>query len=412
MNYEPKFLIMTTTNNNNKYYNLIPNGDIVNISYGRVGVTEQKTSYPISQFNTKYNEKIKKGYIDVTHLKQELIEEEISLNGDSTYREIENIVIAKIVQRLQDMANKTIKTNYTIGSGSVTQKMVDAAQEILNDLVKINNTDEFNEYLLKLFAVIPRKMKNVNDYLADDTNGFNKIIENEQSLLDVMAGQVYKRPSTVTSTALDEIKAEDCKPSILDELGLEFTETTDDEVRMIKKLMGNSVSKYYNSWKVINKDTQKRFDKFVKDNSIKDTKLLVHGSRNENFWSIIKTGMKIRPSNAVYTGSMFNDGIYMGNTENPNGAQKSIGYTSLNGYWTRENKNFAFLALFETAYGNPYVIYNHNSECYKLNYDYLQKKNPPCHCTHAKADKGMLRNDEIVFYKPEQVTIQYLVEIR
>jgi hypothetical protein len=41
----------------------------------------------------------------------------------------------------------------------------------------------------------------------------------------------------------------------------------------------------------------------------------------------------------------------------------------------------------------------------------LQSKKTKCHCLHAKADKGMLRNDEIVFYKPEQVTIKYLIEI-
>jgi hypothetical protein len=41
----------------------------------------------------------------------------------------------------------------------------------------------------------------------------------------------------------------------------------------------------------------------------------------------------------------------------------------------------------------------------------LQKKNPKCNCLHAKADKGMLRNDEIVFYRNDQMTIKYLIEI-
>jgi hypothetical protein len=69
------------------------------------------------------------------------------------------------------------------------------------------------------------------------------------------------------------------------------------------------------------------------------------------------------------------------------------------------------MALFEVAYGTPYVIYQHDSSCYHLNYDVLQKKTPKCNCLHAKADKGMLRNDEIVFYRNDQMTIKYLIEI-
>jgi poly [ADP-ribose] polymerase len=115
----------------------------------------------------------------------------------------------------------------------------------------------------------------------------------------------------------------------------------------------------------------------------------------------------IRPSNAVYTGSMFSNGIYFAPK-----CQKSIGYTSLSGaYWTRGGNNTAYMALFEVAYGTPYVIYQHDSSCYHLNYDVLQNKNPKCNCLHAKADKGMLRNDEIVFYRNDQMTIKYLIEI-
>ena len=33
-------------------------------------------------------------------------------------------------------------------------------------------------------------------------------------------------------------------------------------------------------------------------------------------------------------------------------------------------------------------------------------------CVYASPEKGMLRNPEIIFYRPDQVTIRYLVEIR
>jgi poly [ADP-ribose] polymerase len=281
--------------------------------------------------------------------------------------------------------------------------MVDVAQGIIDELANNSATvDEFNANLLKLFTVIPRKMGDVRDYLADKTDDFSKIITKEQDLLDVMRGQIYVKPE-IEPVATTEKKQQ----TILEELGLVMEETTRDDVALIKTLMNESADKFRKAWRVTNLKTQERFDKFVKENGIKDTRLLFHGSRSENWFSIIKTGLMIRPSNAVYTGSMFSDGIYFAPK-----CQKSIGYTSLSGaYWTHGGNNTAYMALFEVAYGTPHVIYQHDSSCYHLNYDVLQNKNPKCHCLHAKADKGMLRNDEIVFYRNDQMTIKYLIEI-
>lgn len=91
---------------------------------------------------------------------------------------------------------------------------------------------------------------------------------------------------------------------------------------------------------------------------------------------------------------------------------KSIGYTSLSGsYWARGGSNVAYMALFDVAYGVPYNVYEFNSKYYDLTYDKLQKFQPGANCLHAHADKGMLRNDEIVVYKEDQMTIKYLIEI-
>ena len=171
--------------------------------------------------------------------------------------------------------------------------------------------------------------------------------------------------------------------------------------------MKESADKFKKAWRVTNVKTQKRFDQFVVDNDIKDTKLLFHGSRSENFWSIIKNGLVLRPTNAVITGKMFGYGCYYA----PKCA-KSIGYTSLSGsYWARGGNNTAYMALFDVAYGTPYDVYNFDSKYYNLNYEKLQQFKPGANCLHAHADKGMLRNDEIVVYKEDQMTIKYLIEI-
>ena len=399
----PTYLIMVTTANNNKYYNLFPEGDKFRVEYGRVDATKTTTYYPISKWNSQISAKLKKGYQDVTDLKKDLVQEISTANPESPYKEIENAAVRAIVEKLQAMARETIQKNYTVKASAVTQDMVNAAQKIIDALA--NNSaavEEFNANLLKLFTVIPRKMGNVRAYLANKTEDFAQIISKEQDLLDVMRGQIYVKQDDEPVEAVEKKQQ-----TILEELGLVMEETTADEVALIKTLMNESAGKFRKAWRVTNLKTQNRFDKFVQENDIKDTRLLFHGSRSENFWSIIKTGLVLRPTNAVITGKMFGYGCYYA----PKCA-KSIGYTSLSGsYWAHGGNNTAYMALFDVAYGTPYDVYNFDSKYYNLDYNKLQQFKPGANCLHAHADRGMLRNDEIVVYKEEQMTIKYLIEI-
>lgn len=174
----PVYLVMVTTNNNNKYYRMIPHGDTFEAEYGRVGASCQHASYSMSQWNKKYNEKIKKGYVDQTHLVQDLIQKE-KPKGKDGYKEIENKVIAEIVQRLQDMAHQKIQANYKVSSQQVTQAMVDEAQKVIDKLMQREEVEDFNNTLLELFSVIPRKMGNVNDYLSRSKEDFARILKDE-----------------------------------------------------------------------------------------------------------------------------------------------------------------------------------------------------------------------------------------
>lgn len=404
MEIRPTYLIMVTTANNNKFYNCFPEGDTFRVEYGRVDSTVTTVRYSIRDWDKKIKEKLKKGYKDITDLKADLVSEATAKNPDENYKQIENEVIRKIVETLQSLAKETVRKNYTIAASAVTQAMVDKAQEVINELATIDTgVNAFNDKLLRLFEAIPRRMSHVNDYLATTKDEFAKIIQREQDLLDVLAGQVYVKPDVV-ETDNDTNNAEQ---TILEELGLEFEEVNDEDVKLIKKLMNESKDKFRNAWRVKNLKTQDRFDKFVADNNIKDTKLLFHGSRSENFWSIIKTGLVLRPTNAVITGKMYGFGCYFAPK-----CQKSIGYTSLAGsYWAGGASNKAYMAIFEVAYGTPYDVYTFDSKYYSLNYDELQKFQKGAHCLHAHAGTGMLRNDEIVVYKEEQMTIKYLIEI-
>ena len=404
IDYTPKHLVMVTAGaNHNKYYDMQPNGEMWVAKYGRVGSSSQTRTYSKYEFEKKYREKIRKGYVDQTDLVQDLISVE-KPKVKPEYRPIDNPVINEIVERLQSMARKVISENYTVSSNKVTQAMVDEAQDIITGLLNITDVKQFNDELVRLFTTIPRKMGSVSSYIANKPDDFNKIIHREQDLLDVMKGQVVQKQ------IVDKAE-EDDEPinniTVLEALGLEFDECSKDDIATIKVALGSCADKFHKAWKVKNIKTQARFDKFAEDNNIKDVRLLFHGSRNENWWSIIQSGLVLRPTNAVITGKMFGLGSYFSPT-----ARKSLGYTSLTGsYWARGNSTSGFMALMNVAYGKPYDVYSFNSDFYSLDYDRLQKKCAGANCLHAHAG-SMLRNDEIVIYKEEQCTIKYLVELK
>lgn len=400
---KPRYLVMVTASaNNNKYYKQIPHGDSWTAEYGRVGSSPQRREYPMSQWNSKYNEKIRKGYVDQSDLVEDLIQ--VEKPKKSEYREIENKAISEIVERLQAMARKAISDNYTISSNKVTHAMVDEAQDVLTSLIDAKDVDTFNETLLKLFTVIPRKMGNVKDYLAEKSDDFSRIIQKEQDLLDVMKGQVVQKQMIDENSEKDDIQNEN---TILEQLGLVFEECSTKDIAVIKDALGSCSDRFYQAWRVKNIQTQKRYDDFVRENHITNTKLLFHGSRNENWWSIINSGLVLKPTNAVITGKMFGYGIYYAPK-----ARKSLGYTSLDGsYWVRGNSKFGFMALMEVAYGKPYDVYSFDRKYYDFDYQKLQQACPGANCLHAH-EGSMLRNDEIIVYKEEQCTIRYLIELR
>ena len=419
MDYTPKYLIFVSPDNkgvdSNKYYRMTPNGDIFTVEYGRVGATPQTKTYPISKWNSTLSSKLKKGYVDRSDLMQEVIADskiEDKSNGVDEFGLVQNLSVREIVKRLWDYANKTIQSAYSVRAEAVTQAMIDAAQEKI-DYIAANyknwSVEEFNKNLNELFIIVPRKMKRVSDCLVSDSSEYDKKLSEEQSLLDTMAGQVYKPKVKIADTD-SEIKASE---SILQKMGITMEEATKEDIAKIKKAMGDSAGKFYKAWRVTNFETEKNYQKFTTENNIGNVKLLCHGSRNQNWFNILKMGLKIRPAGAIATGSMFGLGIYWSNPEKyKGGVAKSIGYTSLGGYWTRDYQNCGFLAFFDVAIGDSVDAYSFDSKYYSYNLERLKKDNPKAWSLWAHGNTSMLRNDEIIVYDDRQMTIRYLVEIR
>lgn len=159
---------------------------------------------------------------------------------------------------------------------------------------------------------------------------------------------------------------------------------------------------------MVNKETQGLFNNYIEEKSVKKKLLLWHGSRTENWWSILQTGLKLRPTNAILTGKMFGYGLYFA----PD-ASKSLGYTSLSGSrWASGVSDTAYMAVINVAYGKPFNVYSWDNKYTRITEQTLQSYCAGANSLHAHSSKGMLRADEIVIYNEAQCTIQYLVELK
>ena len=419
MEYSPRYLICVDgefgIQGHNKFYNITPLGDgTFKAEWGRVGGSTASKVYPLSKYNSLINSKLKKGYQDITDSMQEIIDNSVvePEPEKDEFSLITNESVRSIIKRLYSYANNAISKSYKVASNTVTQAMVDKAQKLLDKMAKQKDTlsiEDFNKNLINLFTIIPRKMNSVSDYLAGNKENYEKILAYEQSTLDTMAGQVYKPSVGLKFNS----STKEVKENMLEKMGIQMEDVTQEDIDKIKKAMGNQANKFYKAWKVINTETESNFNNFVKENNINNIRLLCHGSRNQNWFNIIKMGLRIRPAGAGFNGDMFGSGCYYSNPDKEKGGvEKSIRYTSLGGYYTGEHESSGFIAFFDVALGDSYDLYDWNSSYKLLNLKKIQEKGKTIFHTFAHGGQPNLINDELIVYNINQMTIRYLIEIR
>lgn len=397
------FLVMVNPDhNNNKYYEMKDNKDGTwTAVYGRIGQDDgiygrRSTTYPSYMWQTKYNEKIAKGYQDMSrfHAGEKK-------NGDEAkYAPVACTAVQNLMDRLQRWARKCIEDNYTVRADAVTPEMIEKGRQEIRALSHENSVGGFNRQLMTLFHVIPRRMGNVADFLARKATDFDGVIQRENDLLSVMESQsrTYRAP--------ENAKAAKDGATILEALGIEVFVATPKQEEEVKRHLSDSLKpKVKNVYRVVNKRTQEKMDAYLKANGKPKVKMFWHGSRNENWLSIMEAGLKLRP-NAKVTGKMFGEGIYFAPS-----AMKSWGYTSSpSGRWNSERANTAVMGLYATAFGTPADVYSYGSYSSVYGEKEFRAEHPGKNCLYAHGGTGMLLNDEIVFYREDQMTINYLVE--
>ena len=414
---QTKILICVTEDNRNKIYKMVDDGDgNFTAHWGRVGATLNQTKYGMNKWGSQYNAKLKGKVNKKTGKREPYIDQtELYEVSDSKvdFANISDRVINKIVTDLQRYANKSVSSNYTVSSEAVTQKQVDEAQSLLDEVVPMialrKRTGPINKQLLELFRTIPRKMGHVKDFLIDEDvrtisddgirDNVQNIVQREQDTLDVMRGQVGVHTAQTQQTNDDQ-------QTLLEAMGIEMWAPEDKEIATIKKMLGNISNKFYAAYCVKNLKNEKRFQDWLAKQKNKKCYLYWHGSRNENWWSILDTGLVLRPTNAVITGKYLGYGTYFANR-----AKKSLGYSSLHGsYWAGGSSNRGFLSLYNVHVGKSLVTNKHQYWMNSMDWKRLQKEGD-YHSMFFKGGANLI-NDEIVVYLEEQTSIRFLVELK
>ena len=401
--YEPAYLTCINPESNNyKFYHLKPRTYGIDATYGRIGTErgeafgtrDLQQPYPRHMFWIRYYEKLSKGYTDQTDIylskpKQPSTKKKASKGHEATGPS------AELYNMLMRYAKHVVKK--TLVDERITQAQVEEARRIYTELCKKVQLKAFNRWLMKLLVLSPRRIdgrsEKVSDFLAKSPDDFADIIYREEALLVAM--------ETVAGGHQESAEA-DLENSFA-KYDIEVYEATaEQKEKVVSKLSDQLKPLVKKVYRVIPRSQKKKFDKYLKDRHIRHVKELWHGSRNENWLSIITNSLQLNP-NAQITGKMFGQGIYFAPS-----SMKSWGYTSFQGtHWARGSSNTAFMGVYAVAYGKPFSP-DRSTVGSWIDEKFVRSKGGDC--LHAEALKTGLRNDEIVFYNESAVCLNYIVE--
>lgn len=399
---EPVFLTCVNPDKNAyKFYKLEKVGSCVRASYGRMGVQkgklfgERNFDYPLSMFWIKYYEKLSKGYVDRSDLY--LADEREDTKPQNVKKPVKTVndVNVLLFNKLKSFAVNAVKKAEV--KVPITAAILKKSNEILSAMRDAKDVTVFNDNLLELISILQRPVETgngsgVRKLMANTPADFARIIEREDDLIRAMEGSYYGRSNKATVN----------EGSFAD-YNIEVYEATEKQKKeVLAKLNDSLKGKVANIYRVIPVEQKKRFDAYLKKNNIKKVKQFWHGSRNQNWTSIIVNSLKLNP-NAIITGKMFGQGVYFAPS-----AMKSWNYTSYHGTsWANGNSDCAFMGLYATAYGTPKDI-----DVWSASVDYKKiVSDAKANCLHAH--KGVsLMNDEIVFYDEAAILLNYIVEFK
>ena len=402
-----KLIMITGEQNNNKFYEMIyEGGSTFTVKYGRVEKTSTTITKSIGEWTSVYREKVNKGYDDISEMVAvETTEVQQTTTTDGQYKEIAIASVKKFIDLMRSYTNDLVKKTYSVKADKVSPKQVEEAQKILDDLNQLDSTDSksINDKLLELYKIIPRCMSNVRSHLVPALD-LSKALDQEQDNLDAMALQVkmmQKAEKAEKKKGSKKTKADDepVLQTYTEAMGISMDDADLNGKKnfqyIIDQLKGRTIEGIFS---VDKPEENIKFEDWLKDQSDKSTRYLIHGTRCTSVIPILREGLKIRPvGNFQFSGKAYGDGNYFSEVTN-----KSLNYT---GYDKDQ-----ILLVYEVHTGNPFT-YNgwYRGNSFSLNYAELKKRGYDS--TYVSAGNGLL-NSEIIAYKEQQCRIKYIIWLK
>lgn len=382
-----------------KFYKLTPTATDVLAEYGRMGTNKgelfgvRSFHYPKEMFWIKYAEKISKGYVDRSDVYLASDSEDLAEEQQDFKKKQGSIshVSAELFNKLKSFSRRAVKDASV--QVPITKAILRESKRILQKMYQVTSIEEFNDNVLEIVSLLQRPVRTgdgtgVKRLLATSTSDYTRIIQRESDLIQAMEGSYY-------GTGIFHAETD------FSQYGVEVYLATEKQKEQVMNHLSDQLKgKVKNIYRVIPQEQQKKFNAYLKEHNIKKVMQLWHGSRNQNWMSIILNSLQLNPD-AIITGKMFGSGIYFAPS-----SMKSWNYTSYRGTsWACGNEDTAFMGLYAVAYGTPL-----DTNSWSGSIDYKQKTvGGGYDCLHAHKGSALL-NDEIIFYDEAAMVLNYIVE--
>lgn len=347
--------------------------------------------------------------------------------------------IQRLVSSWFGVTGKYITMTLKCPLGQLTKEQIDKGRAVLDDCKnRINNrlkTDDtlYDKLTSQFYSLIPHVLPHKIDPLVLRLSSLDKIMakhdmldtfldaKNVENVMgsDSIVDEQYKK----LNASLEWISPDDPVNKWI--VGL-INETRSHnhsflgkiKVFNIYKLARIRESDYFNSsmeriaGEVCGKGDKPRYTNVKRPDLSSDEKgifvqanvwPLWHGTRPQNMVGIITRGLAIRPSGAVYTGSMFGDALYFAES-----SSKSMNYCGSKGaYWSGSSGNDrVFMFLSDVIVGKPHIV---------MGSQFFKKPPSSCHSVYAVPGGGLYNSENMIYNSSgsgQQHRLRYIVEFQ
>ena len=394
-------------NNNNKFYELVlsefGDGFVLDLRWGRVGTSAQSSTKRFSdrevaekEFEKKMKSKEKKGYVRLMMADDEVAvssakakSKKSKKSGSESGVEVSQEVL-DLISKLLGASKGYVRENVQTPVGKLSAKQVSMGRK---ELAKITRKlglkrkvaeSEYVELSNNFYRLIPIVFNKTGGGSWLVINSLEKVAK-YSDLLDVMESLVS---ANVSDDIVDQYASMGLKMNCLSKSDVEYE-------RLEKLVMDTKAPNHHFSMSVKNvyEVESMRYPEEFNPYGV-ETMELFHGSRTPNIIHVLQQGLRIKPSGAVHTGSMFGDGIYFASN-----STKSANYCW--GFGSRAIGETFYMFVCEVATGR---IKDYESAKSSL-------KSAPYGYNSVRGTKGRhLQNDEYIVYRESQVRIKYVIE--